>query len=70
MCWTNRFCLLISRNFQVGVSILDQLPTGAPCLVMYVSKERHGLVANLTIPPDQPILEFRGKVRSQSWASK
>lgn len=41
---------------------MEQLPDPPPCLVMYVTKERRGLVANKTIPPDQPVIEIRGKI--------
>lgn len=51
-------------DFQVGASLLDQVPQPPPCLIMYVTKERRGLVANKTIPPDQPVMEFRGKISS------
>uniref|UniRef100_A0A915J4E4 SET domain-containing protein n=1 Tax=Romanomermis culicivorax TaxID=13658 RepID=A0A915J4E4_ROMCU len=57
---------LREESDTVGASLLDQLPMGAPCLAMYVTKERRGLVANLTIPPDQPIFEYRGKFCSIS----
>lgn len=31
------------------------------CDVLYVEKGRPGLVATRTIPPDQPIIEYRGR---------